>query len=50
MTPGTAGALEIAMGTPCEHGKTILLATQTWIHALQLRSQQLEWYIKIDPS
>ena len=25
MTPGTSGALEIAMGTLCEHGKTILL-------------------------
>ena len=25
MTPGTAGALEIAMATLCEHGKNILL-------------------------
>lgn len=25
MTPGTAGALEIAMATLCEHGKTIVL-------------------------
>ena len=25
MTPGTAGALEIAMATLCDHGKTIIL-------------------------